>query len=391
MKYFDYNATYPILPEAKQKWLDAVERFAGNPSSQHRYGLRADTALSNAREDLAYLIGCHPLDIIWTSGATEACNTIIHHFYRTLPESKRIWISAIEHPAVMEPVKYYFKNRYSLIPVNKDGVVSVDWIFENLKKETPGAVAVMAVNNETGVIQPVKKIIEICRDFKIPYFCDASQWVGKLPIKWINECDYFCAGGHKFGAPAGTGFIKCKGFIEPFILGGHQENGRRAGTENVAGIVGMVEAIKTLESVLAKAGVMWQADELIQPEYQIESRKKFERKIEENIPDVQVVGKNVLRVWNTVMMIMPELNCKMRWVVKLDKLGFAVSTGSACSSGSEKPSYVLTGMGFSANEASRAIRCSGGWDTKEEDWIKLADAIIKVYAEGIKEVVKETD
>lgn len=391
MHYFDYNATSPILPEARAVWLEAVEKYFANPSSQHRLGLRAYNAITNAREELAFMVGCHPLDIVWTSGATESANMVIHHFYKTISSNKILWISPVEHPAVLEPAKYYFKDRLRYIPIDNNGEVSVDWIEANIKKENPGAVIVMAVNNETGVIQPFKKISEICKNNNIPYFCDATQWVGKLPVKELASCDYFCAGAHKFGGARGTGFLKCgSNSIRPLLHGGGQEEGRRSGTENVAGILAMVTALKVCEEKLKtiletrpSAGKDNHNKMCInQPKEKIAIREEFEKALTNAIPDLKIVGKCAQRIWNTVCLIMPGAGRNFRWVVKLDKSGFLVSSGSACASGKEKASYVLKAMGYSDSEASRGIRCSGGWETVRNDWIALKNAILSIYLEA---------
>src|SRR6266487_3875959 len=162
--YLDHNATTPLLPEARQAWLDAAEQFIGNPSSPHRVGARADAAITHAREKLARILGCDPLDIVWTSGATESNNTVLHHFAHNLPDDREVWVSAIEHPCVLAPAQHYFGSRLRRIPVSN-----------------PGFIAVMAANNETGVIQPWETLLALCRDREIPFFCDAPQWIGKMP------------------------------------------------------------------------------------------------------------------------------------------------------------------------------------------------------------------
>ncbi len=386
MIYFDYNATTKILPEAKEAWIKAVDEYIGNPSSPHRLGSRAETALNNAREELAAMLGCHPLDIVWTSGATEAANTLFHHFYLKLTDNCNVWISPIEHPSVLEPARFYFKSRIRFIPVDKEGVVSVKWIRTNLGVEKPGLVVVMAANNETGVIQPFKEIATLCREYNVPFFCDAAQWIGKLPVKELAICDFLSASAHKFGGPRGVGFLKCGHNITPLILGGPQEEGRRAGTENVAGVISMIAALKVCEQLLARMLKPVNSDDstksfVNQPEEKIAIRNEFEKGLLDAIPGLLIAGRNAQRLWNTTHLIMPQTACNVRWVVKLDKLGFAVSTGSACSSGKEKPSHVLKAMNYGDEQASRAIRCSSGFSTTKDEWMALKNAIVKVYTE----------
>src|SRR5687768_8392230 len=154
MLYFDHNATTPLLPEARDAWLEASEKFIGNPSSPHRVGSRADMLLQTARVKLAGFLGCDALDIVWTSGATESNNMVFHHCSRALPRDARVWVSAIEHPCVLNAAKHYFGKRCRLIPVQNSGAIDLDWLRERLPKEPPGLVALMAANNETGVLQP---------------------------------------------------------------------------------------------------------------------------------------------------------------------------------------------------------------------------------------------
>ncbi len=363
--YFDYNATSPLHPAARDAWLDAVARFPGNPSSPHRVGARADTALSQAREQLAAWLGCEPSSIVWTSGATESNNAAIHHVARS--SEGEVWISAIEHPCVLEATRAHFAGRHRLIPVTRSGVVDVGWFRAELAKARPVLVAVMAANNETGVLQPWREVLAVCREYGVPFFCDAAQWIGKLPMDGFGECDFVSGCAHKFGGPQGVGFLKVPDDFRPQLVGGLQEDGRRAGTENVAGVLAMVAALA------ARVGIV---------DDHAEVRSDFENELMKAVPGVQIVGGDVARLWNTVSVVMPELaDCRRRWVVKLDKLGFAVSTGSACASGKEQPSHVLAEMGYSAAEAGRALRFSSGWETRSGDWSELLAGVERAFKE----------
>jgi cysteine desulfurase len=372
MIYFDHNATAPVMREAREAWLEATEHNPGNASSPHQIGGRAGTALQEAREHLAQLLGCQPADIIWTSGATEANNMIMHHFARTLDAKGEVWISAIEHPCVHESSKHYFGKRAKLIPVTHDGVIDLDWLTAELADTRPGLVGVMAANNETGVIQPWREALAICRQYKVPFFSDAVQWLGKMPAKGLGECDYLSGAAHKFGGPRGVGFLKVpqKSHVTPLLLGGKQEQGRRAGTENVPIILSMLAALEAREKQMTHnqhvlRGV-W--------------RENFERQLLHKLPGTVVVGANAPRLWNTVSALMPD-GAQLRWLTKLDKAGFAVSTGSACTTGKEEPSHVLAAMNFKAAEAHRVLRFSSGWETTEADWDALLHALVKVHAE----------
>jgi cysteine desulfurase len=370
--YFDHNATTPLLPIARQAWLDATEQFLGNPSSPHRIGERAEVALNAAREKLAAFLRCGPLDIIWTSGATEANNTVLHHLAQSLGSEAEIWISATEHPCVLSAARHYFAGKHRLIPCERSGVVDLAWIETHLRARRPSAVAVMSANNETGVLQPWREIFSLCRQHEVPFFCDSAQWLGKEPAQDLGECEYVSGCAHKFGGARGVGFLKAprRGRFYPLLCGGPQEAGRRAGTENVAGILSMIAALEYRERSLAES---WISEKK-------RLRQEFETKLEETIPGVEIVGRRTDRLWNTVSVLMPPSERPKRWVVKLDKLGFAVSTGSACASGTEEPSHVLLAMGYAPEEAFRALRFSSSWETTREDWTALLEALQKVHS-----------
>lgn len=369
MLYFDHNATSPIHPAAQEAWLEAVDRYVGNPSSPHRIGDRADKALDEAREKLAGYLTCHPVDIVWTSGATEANNLVVHHALQSGPEFSTFWVSAIEHPSVIEPAKHHFRKRNMLLPPDEDGVVSIDRLSETLKKRRPAVVGLMASNNETGALQPWREALTACRENNVQFFCDATQWLGKLPATGLGECDFVSGSAHKFGGPRGVGFLKCpSGSVTPLFLGGSQEEGRRAGTENVPGVLAMVKALE-LREVQISAG---------DHETRSTWRDQFVVSLMKRIADVVLVAKNSKRMWNTVSVLMPQVDCQQRWVVKLDKAGFAVSTGSACASGKEDPSHVLTAMKYSPADAGRVLRFSSGWETTQADWDALLDGVVQV-------------
>jgi cysteine desulfurase len=370
--YFDHNATTPLLPVARQAWLDATEQFIGNPSSPHRIGARAEIALNAAREKLAAFLGCSPLEIIWTSSATESNNTVLHHLARSLGNEAEIWISATEHPCVLSGARHYFRGRHRLIPARRSGIVDLDWLETNLRVSRPSAVVVMAANNETGVLQPWRQVLSLCRQHEVPLFCDGAQWVGKEPAQGLGECEYVSGCAHKFGGPRGVGFLKAPrhGRFYPLLRGGGQEAGRRAGTENVAGVLSMIAALEHRERALAAHSVSEKTRQ----------REEFETNLEETVPGTEIVGRHADRLWNTVSVLMPPGERRQRWVVKLDKLGFAVSTGSACASGTEEPSHVLAAMGYAPDEAFRALRFSSCWETARDDWAALLDALKKVHS-----------
>ncbi len=368
MIYFDHNATTPLLPQARQAWLNATDRFSGNPSSPHRLGARADAALTEAREKLAAFLGCDATDLIFTSGATESSNTVLNAIERNGDEGE-VWISAIEHPCVVAPTQYHFGKRLRLLPVAHSGVVDLNFLADELKYKRPALIAIMAANNETGALQPWREALALCRKHDVPFFCDAAQWIGKLPAVGLGACDWVSGCAHKFGGPRGVGFLKVpRKRWAPLLHGGPQEEQRRPGTEDIASILSMIAALEIRESMLARDAHVPLAA----------ARDQFERELISALPGAEIVGADAPRLWNTTAALMPEADCQQRWVVKLDKLGFAVSTGSACASGKEEPSHVLRAMNFKSVEAARMLRFTSGWETPPEDWSKLLAALRSV-------------
>jgi cysteine desulfurase len=369
MLYFDHNATSPLSDAAREAWLDAIARYPGNPSSPHRLGARADAALSQARERLADWLGCEPAEIVWTAGATEANNTVLYHAAQS--SDGEAWVSAIEHPCVMESARRHFSKRHRLIPVTPEGALDLDWLERSLKDHSPSLVAVMAANNETGVLQPWREAMSLCREKGVPFFCDAAQWIGKIPASGLGAADFVSGCGHKFGGPQGVGFLKCPRKLRPLLVGGPQEDGRRAGTENIAGILSMIAALDLREGAMKVGGLV----------ERVAWRAEFEEMLTRELPGAWIIGAGAARLWNTVSAVMPELpDCRQRWVVKLDSLGFAVSTGSACASGKEQTSHVVSAMGLTASEASRVLRFSSGWETTRSEWQSLLDGLRRAHA-----------
>lgn len=368
MIYFDHNATSPLSDAAREAWVDASDRLVGNPSSPHRLGARTEKALADAREQLAGFLGCGTLDIVWTSGATESSNMVMYHYAETLAPDAEVWVSAIEHPCVLEAARSHFGECLKTLPVTLSGVLDLDALRERLAERRPGLIAVMAANNETGVLQPWREVREVCAEHDVPFFCDAAQWIGKLPSVGLGECDFVSGCAHKFGGPTGVGFLKCpaQGGVRSQMVGGPQEEGRRAGTENVAGVLSMIAALAEREVALA-------SDTIIE-------REAWRNAFAGNLTDATILGKGEGRLWNTVSALLPG-DCRARWVVKLDKAGFAVSTGSACASGKEAPSHVLTAMGLAADETDRVVRFSSGWETTADDWQALAKGVAEVAAD----------
>ena len=371
--YFDHNATTPLLPVARQAWLDATEQFIGNPSSPHRIGTRAERALDAARERLAAFLGCSPLEIVWTSGATESNNTVLYHLAQALGNQPEIWISATEHPCVLSGARYYFPDRHRFIPTERSGVVDLEWLKTQLRASRPGAVAVMAANNETGVLQPWRDALALCREHEVPLLCDAAQWIGKEPTQGLGECDYLTGCAHKFGGPRGVGFLKAPRRGRLLSAAARRRAGSRAARGHGKRRWRSFDDRRTRtsrERSLAEHSIS----------EKIRLREEFETKLEETVPGTEIVGRHADRLWNTVSVLTPPTERRQRWVVKLDKLGFAVSTGSACASGTEEPSHVLAAMGYAPDEAFRALRFSSSWETTRDDWAALLNALANVHS-----------
>jgi len=361
MRYFDHNASSPLCEAAREAWLRAQVDFPGNPSSPHRVGARAEVAIQEARGELALRMGCEAREIVFVSGATEANNTIIAHLAGS--SDGEAWVSSVEHPCVLAAVRRYFPGRYRLIPVSAQGVVELDWLAEGLRSKRPAFVGVMAANNETGVLQPWRAVHALCHAHGIPVFCDAAQWFGKLPAQGLGVMDFVSGCAHKFGGPQGVGFLKAVTPVRPLLVGGPQEDEQRAGTENVAGILAMMAALVDREG---RGG-------------QGTERDRFEDMLLEGLPGVEILGKGADRLWNTAAAVMPEIDCRQRWVVKLDRLGIAASTGSACASGKEAASHVVQALGVPEGKAGRVLRFSSGWETGGQDWDALAEAVREAW------------
>lgn len=366
MPYFDHNATTPLLPAARDAWLRASDEAWANPSSPYRISARVHRLLGDARTRVAAILGVTPEEIVFTSAATEANNAVVHWAARVLAPGARVLVSPTEHPSVLAPAREVFGDRLVECTVGADGRIDP----ASLPAGGFGLVAIMAANNETGVLGPVAEVGAWCRERGAWYLCDASQWVGRLPARGLAPGGFIVGCAHKFGGPKGMGFLR----VPPAALaagfrgqvGGEQEGGRRAGTENFPAVAAMVAALESAETQIASIDerAAWRA--------------RFIDTITRRLPGCVVNSGGAPTLWNTVSLRLPAHD-NTRWVVRLDKLGFEVSAGSACATGSAKPSRVLTAMGLSADEARRTLRLSSGWATTERDWHALADAIANVW------------
>ena len=245
-RYFDFNATTPLSPEARNAWLGAAAKFWLNPSSPYRAAARVHVQLQSARDRMAALLETCPERLIFNSGATEGNNAVFRHWAETLSTDSWIGVSPTEHPSVLEAAKHYFKDRIKWLELTGNGKVSITALKKLLEDNSQlKAISVMAANNETGILNDWIVIAEICRLRGIQYHCDASQWIGKCSPKGLDRCDFVTGCAHKFGGPGGIGFSFLPETHTGFksLLGGSQESEHRAGTENIAGILAMVAAL----------------------------------------------------------------------------------------------------------------------------------------------------
>ena len=362
MRYFDHNATTPLCEAAKAAWISASEAQWLNPSSPYRSAAAVKVRYEAARESLARHFGVSPERVIFTSGATESNNAVIRYWARSLSSDACVGINPTEHPSVIAVARALLGSRVVWLPLSKGGVVDMDTLRGRIESGTLAAVSVMAANNETGVIQPWQAIASLCAEAQIPYHCDAAQWIGKLPVEGLSACAYVTACGHKFGGPKGVGFMLLpEGVIDFRLLdGGEQEAAHRAGTEDVAGVFAMSAALENSRPGMADA------------------RDAFIEQIVQAIPGVALIGAGTDRLWNTVSMSMPR-HQSVRWIRALEKAGFLLSAGSACSTGKTSISEVLLALGVDAVIAGRVLRISASAETTTEDWQALADALLATY------------
>lgn len=366
--YFDHNATTPLHPAAREAWLRTSEKHWHNPSSLYREAGFTSQAMESARERLGDLLGVEPERVVFTSGATESNNTLFAGLAKCLPPDACVAISAIEHPSVREPARAWLgRARVIEIPVDAEGVVQPDVLKRVLTEQQPALVSIMAANNESGVLQPWPELLKLCREHGIRFHSDAAQWVGKLDASGLGTCDYLTGSGHKFGGPKGIGFLVLADEAEAFPLlhGGPQENSRRAGTENYPAIEAMVVALEDLTPKLTEVQCA-----------QTALRDAFAEQMKRSFPSLRVISEGAPRLWNTVLMVMPE-HSNLKWLTRLSRQSFAISTGSACSSGKEGSSVVVQALGASWEELRRVVRVSAGWETTEVDWRALAEAFVE--------------
>ncbi len=371
--YMDWNATAPLLDEAREAILSGLD-MAGNPSSVHGEGRAAKAALEQARRDVAALAGRDPAHVTFTSGATEAANWVLTPDFRMgrspLPVG-RLYVSAIEHPAIREGGRFP-RERITEVPVLSSGVIDLDALDAHLaahgKASHAAMIAVMLVNNETGIIQPVSEVTELVRAHGALLVVDAVQAAGRIDLaEHAGEADFLILSAHKLGGPRGVGALISRGealMPAPLIRGGGQEKGHRSGTENLAGILGFAAAAK------AAAIDMGERNARIAT-----LRDRLETGMRHAAPDVIIHGADEPRVANTSFFSLPGLKSETGQIA-FDLEGIALSAGSACSSGRIGESHVLSAMGFDPKLG--ALRISIGPATTEADVERTIEAFTRI-------------
>lgn len=372
--YFDNNATTKIAPEVIEEMLPYLKEYYGNPSSMHSFGGQLYKKIEEAREKVAQLLGAEPEEIIFTSCGTESDNTAIMSAVESFPDKRHIITTRIEHPAVRNFCKHLARKgfRVTFLPVNNEGQIDIEDLLKSLSDDT-FLVTIMYANNEVGNILPIKEIAEILEERDIIFHTDAVQAVGKIPIDLKNiPVDMLSLSGHKLHAPKGVGalYVRKGTRFYPYLIGGHQEKGRRAGTENVASIIGLGKACEIARNNLEQ--------EIL---YLKKLRDKLESSLLKLCPDVRVNGDINNRLPNTTNLSFEYVEGEAI-LLRLNEYGICASSGSACSSGSLEPSHVLRAMGVPFTAIHGSIRFSlSRYNTEEE-----VDKVIEIMPSVIKEL-----
>jgi len=357
--YVDNNATTQVDPEVLDEMLPYLSEYYGNPSSMHHFGGQVMEKIDQARERVARLIGAHPAEILFTSCGTESDSTAILGTLQSYPEKHHIVTTRVEHPAILTLCNHLMKQGYSIteLPVNREGLLDLEQLRESITPYT-AVVSVMWANNETGVIFPVEEIAEIVQEKGSVFHCDAVQAVGKIPVNMKeNKIDLLSISGHKLHAPKGVGalYIRKGTRFRPFLVGGHQEHGRRGGTENVASIIGLGKACELAENYMIEENTRVKA-----------LRDRLEKDLLEKIPRTLLNGHQELRLPNTTSLSFEYIEGEAILLL-MSREGIAASSGSACTSGSLEPSHVLRAMGVPFTGAHGSIRFSLSRFNTDED------------------------
>ena len=368
--YLDNNATTQLDPAVIEEMLPFLTKYYGNPSSGYGFAAMARKAINLARERLAALLGCEPTEIVFTSGGTESNNAVINSALQFEPRGKRVVTSAVEHSAVLRPCQDLAKRGYDVTFLGVDGHGNLD-VAELEAAIRPGTalVSIMWANNETGVVFPIEKIAEICREKRVLFHTDAVQVTGKIPMRLRDSpINFLSLSAHKFHGPKGVGalYISRQTRFSPLIAGGSQENGRRGGTENVASIVGLGKAAELAFKYLAEG------------QCNIRSmRDRFEKFVLEAVNGASVNGAGAARLPNTSSLSFEGIESPSALLL-LDRQGICCSAGSACRTGSQEASHVLRAMNPSSDGARRSLRFSLGRFNSDAQIDRAIEVVPKV-------------
>ena len=373
--YLDHNATTPVLPDVLEAMLPFQREAFGNPSSVHQFGRRARVAVDDARDAVADVLRAPASSVIFSSGGTEANNTIIKGVAQARRERGRHLVtSQIEHPAVLDACEALERQGYEItyVPVDEHGVVDPQAVRESLTDQTI-LVSIMLANNEVGALQPIADIAAAARERGVLMHTDAVQAFGKLPLS-VDDLgvDFLSFSGHKIYAPKGIGgwYERSAATLQPLLHGGHQERGRRSGTENVPGI-----------AALGKACVIASGDAAAEGERQRQLQQRLEHGIRERIGNVRIQGEEAPRLPGTTNAAFGGTEGEAL-MMSLDLQGVAISTGSACSSGSLEPSHVLRAMRVPRPYLHGALRFSMGRSTTADDVDYVLDILPDIVAQA---------
>jgi len=369
MIYLDYNATTPLCDQSRQAMLPYLDRHFGNPSSVHAAGREARAAIDDSRDKLAQLLGAKSHELIFTSGGTESCNLAVLGLARCPTSRSHVISNKAEHHAVLNALEYLEKHEnfeVTWLNVSRDGTVDLDQLAAAIRPETR-LVSIMTANNETGVIQPMHDISQICRDRGVLLHSDMVQSFGKIDTD-VSLVDAASFAAHKFYGPKGVGFLFLRSglSIQPIMFGGAHENERRPGTENVAAIAGMAAAA---EFALHDRGIEQDRQSLL--------RDELWARIAQNITDAKQNGANAPRLANTLNVSLLGIDSEML-LIALDLERVCASSGSACMVGSVVASHVLLAMGLPMERARSAVRFSLGKWTTDDDIKAAGDAVRKI-------------
>jgi len=357
--YVDNNATTQVSPEVLEEMLPYFNEFYGNPSSMHTFGGKVEHKITESRARIASLLGASPEEIIFTSCGTESDSTAIRSVTLSNPDKKHILTSRVEHPAVKNLYEYLSKNGYrvTFVPVDRKGRLDLDYLYDNLSDDT-ALVSIMWANNESGVIFPIEEISKVVREKGIVFHTDAVQAVGKFPIDLkAIDIDMLSLSGHKLHGPKGVGalYVRRGTKYTPFMIGGHQEKGRRGGTENVASIIGLGKACELAAAYLSDNN-----------NHVEQLRDKLENEILKRVPNTIINGDRNHRLPNTTSIAFEYVEGESI-LLMMDEFGICASSGSACTSGSLEPSHVLRAMGVPFTAAHGSVRFSlSKYNTEEE-------------------------